>query len=213
MRATDAGHARAWDIIRTGISEMDVFREVQSTALATAARPGLIYGDFRATTKKQPHLGGLPTPYRLRLGDLFILDYSVVLNGYRSDFTNTIAVGVPTMRQQETFLICADALRAGESVLRAGTRAADVYAAVSKAFTDAGRAAVAAPRRPRHRPGASGAADLRPGKRRRAAGRRRRHARARLVSETGVGGMRFEHNYLITETGAERLSNHRISLT
>ena len=31
-------------------------------------------------------------------------------------------------------------MRAGESVLRAGTRAADVYAAVSKAFTDAGRA-------------------------------------------------------------------------
>ena len=29
MRATDAGHARAWDVVRTGISEMDVFREVQ----------------------------------------------------------------------------------------------------------------------------------------------------------------------------------------
>ncbi len=136
--------------------------------MATAARPGLIYGDFRATTIKQPHLGGLPTSYRLQLGDLFILDFSVVLNGYRSDFTNTIAVGVPTMKQQETFQICVAALRAGESVLRAGTRAADVYAAVSGAFTDAGRAPAAAPRRPRHRPGPSGAADFRPGKRGRA---------------------------------------------
>jgi hypothetical protein len=27
------------------------------------------------------------------LGDLFILDYSVVLDGYRSDFTNTLVVG------------------------------------------------------------------------------------------------------------------------
>jgi Xaa-Pro aminopeptidase len=212
MRATDAGHARAWDIIRTGISEMDIFREVQSTALATAARPGLIYGDFRATTMKQPHLGGLPTSYRLQLGDLFILDYSVVLNGYRSDFTNTIAVGVPTIKQQETFLVCAAALRAGESVLRAGTRAADVYAAVSKAFTDAGRAplphhaghgiGLAHPEPPIFVPEsedvllAGDVVTLEPGS-----------------YEAGVGGMRFEHNYLITETGAERLSNHRISLT
>ena len=62
-----------------------------------------------------------------------------MLNGYRSDFTNTIAVGVPTIRQQEMFQICAAALRSGESVLRAGTRAADVYAAVSQPFVDAGK--------------------------------------------------------------------------
>jgi Xaa-Pro aminopeptidase len=29
----------------------------------------------------------------------------------------------------------------------------------------------------------------------------------------GVGGMRFEHNYAVTDIGAERLSNHRIGLT
>ena len=29
----------------------------------------------------------------------------------------------------------------------------------------------------------------------------------------GIGGMRIEHNYLITQTGAEQLSNHLISLT
>ena len=29
----------------------------------------------------------------------------------------------------------------------------------------------------------------------------------------GIGGIRIEHNYLITETGYERLSNHVISLT
>jgi Xaa-Pro aminopeptidase len=212
MRAGDAGHARAWDVIRTGVSEMDVFREVQQVAIATAARPGLIYGDFRATTNKQPHLGGLPTAYRLRLGDLFILDYSVVLNGYRSDFTNTIAVGVPTIRQQEMFQICAAALKSGESVLRAGTRAADVYAAVSQPFVDAGK-----PPLPHHAGHGIGLAHPEPPI-------FVPHSDDVLMAgdvvtlepgsyEVGVGGMRFEHNYLITETGCERLSNHRISLT
>jgi Xaa-Pro aminopeptidase len=212
MRAGDAGHLRAWDVIRTGVSEIDVFREVQQAVIATAARPGLIYGDFRATTNKQPHLGGLPTAYRLQLGDLFILDFSVVLSGYRSDFTNTIAVGVPTIRQQEMFQICVAALKSGESVLRAGTRAADVYAAVSQPFVDAGKPplphhaghgiGLAHPEPPIFVPQsddvlmAGDVVTLEPGS-----------------YQTGVGGMRFEHNYLITETGAERLSNHRISLT
>ncbi len=212
MRATDAGHARAWDVLRTGISEMDVYREVLNAALATAARPGLMYGDFRATTMKQPNLGGLPTSYRLQMGDLFILDFSIVLNGYRSDFTNTIAVGLPTLKQQETAQVCIAALRAGEGVLRAGARAADVYAAVSGAFTDAGRAplphhaghgiGLAHPEPPIFVPEsedvllAGDVVTLEPGS-----------------YEQGIGGMRFEHNYLITETGAERLSNHKISLT
>ena len=29
----------------------------------------------------------------------------------------------------------------------------------------------------------------------------------------GVGGMRFERNYLITESGYETLSHHRLTLT
>jgi Xaa-Pro aminopeptidase len=29
----------------------------------------------------------------------------------------------------------------------------------------------------------------------------------------GIGGIRIEHNYLITDAGYERLSNHVISLT
>ena len=28
----------------------------------------------------------------------------------------------------------------------------------------------------------------------------------------GVGGMRFEHNYLVTANGFERLTNHRLTL-
>jgi len=116
------------------------------------------------------------------------------------------------LKQQETAQVCIAALKAGESVLKAGTRAADVYAAVSSTFTDAGRAPL-----PHHAGHGIGLAHPEP---------------PILVPESedvllagdvitlepgsyeqGIGGMRFEHNYLITETGAERLSNHKISLT
>lgn len=212
MRAGDAGHARAREVVRAGITEMDVFREVQSAALAEAGRAGLIYGDFRAVNAERPKAGGLPTNYELQDGDMFILDYSVALEGYRSDFTNTICVGPPSDEQSMLFQLCEAAMRAGESVLRSGVAARDVYAAVSTPLQEAGYGAL-----PHHAGHGIGLAHPEP---------------PILVPESsetllsgdvitlepglyieGIGGIRIEHNYLITETGYMRLSNHIISLS
>ena len=81
MRAGEAGQARAREILRPGISEFDVYRGVQSAVLESLGSPGLVYGDFRATTLSVPNQGGLPTDYSLQNGNTFILDFSVMLNG------------------------------------------------------------------------------------------------------------------------------------
>lgn len=213
MKACDAGHAKAREIVDVGVSELDVYRAVQSAAIEAAGRAGIVYGDFRACTTAKPKQGGLPTDYKLQEGDIFVLDYSVMLNGYRSDFTNAIAVGEPSPEQQELFAICQAAMAGGESTLKAGAAAADVYKAVAQPFVDAGKAE-AFPHHAGHGLGMG-------------------HPEAPiLVPEStdtlvagdvitlepggyieGVGGMRIEHNYLITESGYERLSNHTISLT
>ncbi|MGE3317564.1 MAG: M24 family metallopeptidase [Planctomycetaceae bacterium] len=212
MRATDAGHKRAREVVKPGVTELDVYREVLSAVVAEAGRAVPIYGDFRAATKQQPKAGGLPTNYKLAPGDLFILDYSVVFDGYRSDFTNTIAVGEPSAEQQKLFAICQAAMKSGEESLRAGVRAADVYAAVSRPMVEAGRGplghhaghgiGLAHPEYPILVPEsdetllAGDVVTLEPGQ-----------------YQEGVGGMRIEHNYLIGERGADRLSDHVISLT
>ena len=74
----------------------------------------------------------------LQGGDLLILDYSVVLDGYRSDFTNTLSVGGPTEAQQLLFALCTSAMTQGEGVLKAGAAARDVHASVMRVFNDAG---------------------------------------------------------------------------
>lgn len=211
MRATDAGHLRAREIIHEGISEFEIYREVQTAALEAAGRPALVYGDFRATNAAQPKAGGLPTNYRLQAGDMFILDYSVVIAGYRSDFTNTTAVSGPTNEQQMLFELCQAALEGGEAVLSAGTPARDVYAATSHPLEESGYGALghhaghgiglAHPEPPILVPQsedvleAGDVVTLEPG----------------LYVE-GIGGIRIENNYLITPTGADKLSNHLISL-
>lgn len=212
MQATDAGHKRAREIVKPGVTELDVYREVLSAVVAEAGRAVPIYGDFRAATKQQPKAGGLPTNYKLAPGDLFILDYSVVIDGYRSDFTNTIAVGEPSTEQQRLFGICQAAMQSGEASLRAGVLAADVYNAVSKPMIEAGRGplphhaghgiGLAHPEYPILVPEsietllAGDVVTLEPGQ-----------------YVEGIGGMRIEHNYLIGERGAEKLSAHVISLT
>jgi len=211
MAACDAGHAAAFDMIRPGVSELDVYLAIQQAAQKQARQACVVYGDFRATNAQQFKAGGLPTDYVLRDGDLFIADYSVIINGYRSDFTNTMAVGTPSNDQVRQFEACRDAMLAAEATLMAGADCKLVYEAASAVFIDRGYPALAHhcghglgmehPEPPILVPESTDTllsgdvVTIEPG----------------LYVE-GVGGMRFEHNYLITEDGFDRLSNHHIGL-
>ncbi len=212
MRATDAGHAWARANIRPGMTELDVYSEVHAACVRTAGRPVIVYGDF-AVSPGPSRRGGGPTDRVLQAGDLFILDYSVVLHGYRSDFTNTLAVGRnPTRAQQQHFDLCLAAMAAGERELRAGVACRAVYDAVRGVLAKAG-VADAFPHHAGHGLGLSHPEDP----------YLVRHATQTLLAGDvvtlepglyieGVGGMRIEHNYLVTDTGYERLSNHTIAL-
>ncbi|MBM4075810.1 MAG: aminopeptidase P family protein, partial [Planctomycetes bacterium] len=213
MRAGEAGMKRLREVVRPGISEFEIFCEIQDAAVRAAGRPCMIYGDFRAANGTKPKVGGLPTDYKLQNGDMFTLDYSVVLEGYRSDFTNCLTVGKPNPDQQRLYDLVSAAQRGGESVLKAGTRARDVFDAVNKPIKEAGLAdkfahhaghgiGLAHPEPPILVPQSDDVLvvgdviTLEPG-----------------LYVNGIGGIRIEHNYLITETGYERLSHHEISLT
>ena len=216
MRATDIGQAWARANIKPGMTELDVYRGVQSASLEAAGRVGLIYGDFRVTNGTSPKAGGLPTQHKLQDGELFILDYSLVLEGYRSDFTNVIAVGTPSPEQREVFAVCQRAMAAAEKTLKAGARAADVFAAASAQYVPSSFVAKGYDHLTHHAGHGIGLA----------------HPEAPILvpqSEDvlvagdvltlepglyvdGVGGVRIEHNYLITESGYRRLSNHTIAL-
>jgi Xaa-Pro aminopeptidase len=212
MRACEAGHAVALDVVAPEVAELDVYRAVQSAAVAAAGRPAVVYGDFRPVNAITPKRGGLPTGEPFVRGDMLILDYSVQLDGYRSDFTNTIAVGPPTEDQQRLFDTCVEALFAAEKVLAPGTTGAGVYEAATRVIEEAGYPAL-----PHHAGHGLGLGHPEP---------------PILVPASedvllpgdvvtvepgsyieGVGGVRVEHNYLITADGCRRLSNHQLSLT
>jgi len=213
VHAGEAGHAAALAGIKPGMTELESFLLVSRAATEAAGEQVMIYGDFASGPRCETERGGPPTHRKIERGDLFLLDYSVVVHGYRADFTNTFAVGAPpTPGQRDLFKVCVDALAAAENVLRPGTqgRAIDQAArghAASAGFGDAYLShtghglGLSHPEPPYLVPESdetliSGdVVALEPG-----------------LYVPGVGGMRFENNYLVTADGYETLTRHRITL-
>jgi Xaa-Pro dipeptidase len=212
MRAGDAGHAWGRQNLRAGLTELDVYLGISNACAKSAGQAAIVYGDF-AVSPGPERRGGPPTDRVLKDGDLFILDFSVVLAGYRSDFTTTLCVGGrPTTEQRRLFDLCLAALAAGERQLRAGALCQAVFDAVDGSFAAAGVAeffghhaghglGLAHPEAPFFVKQATetllagDVVTLEPG-----------------LYVPGVGGMRIEHNYLVTDAGCERLSGHTIAL-
>ena len=213
MKPTEVGHAWARANVRAGMTELDVYNGVFTAVSTAVGRPTIVYGDFTVSTGADKH-GGPATSHVLADGETFILDFSVVLDGYRSDFTNTLVVGgKPTADQQRLFDLSLSAMQAGEALLKAGTPCKAVYDAVRGVFA------------------AAGVADSFPHHAGHGLGIGHPEAPFFVVNATetlvvgdvvtlepglyvdGVGGVRIEHNYAITATGYDRLSNHVLSLS
>jgi Xaa-Pro aminopeptidase len=213
MRAGEAAHATALAQIRPGLTELDAFLIVQRAAIEALGEAAIVYGDDCSGPRCERERGGPPTSRVIEPGDLLLLDFSVVVSGYRGDFTNTFAVGAgPTPRQRELFEACVGALHAGEGSLKPGTPAREIDAAVRRHFAALGLEhaflshsghglGLGHPEPPYFVPEstdtlqAGDVVALEPG----------------LYIE-GVGGMRFERNYHVKDEGIRTLSNHEIRI-
>ena len=213
MKAGEAGQAAALAQLRPGMTEMDAYRIVQNAAMESLGQPAILYGDFASGPRTWTERGGSPTSRIIDKGDLILLDFSVIVDNYRGDFTNTFAVGGgPTVDQQRLFEACETALKAGESTLIAGNPARSVDQAVRRAFAASGLEhaflshsghglGLGHPEPPYFVADSTDTIEvgdvvaIEPG-----------------LYVDGVGGMRFERNYLVTEAGFETLSHHEIRI-
>jgi Xaa-Pro dipeptidase len=211
-RIAEAGFAWARANVKAGMTELGVYESIFAACSTAAGKAVIVYGDF-AVSPGSAKRGGPPSGKVLQNGDTLILDYSVIVQGYRSDYTNTLVVGgPPTAEQLKLFDLCVAAMTAGEATLKAGVPCQVVYDAVAKVFADAGLGS-AFPHHAGHGLGlshpeppylvkrsnetlvAGDVVTLEPG-----------------LYVDGIGGIRIEHNYAVTTSGFDRLSDHVISL-
>lgn len=209
IHAIEAGHKAVRSQIRAGLTEIEVYNIMMSAIAKHAGHPILPMGDFAGGHRA--HGGGGPaTPLKLQDGDLMILDIFPIINGYKGDFTTTLAVsGGLTAQQEKLQKALMDGMAAGEAMLRPGVNARDVHSAIKdelrlEGFADgfghhAGHGlGLSHPEAPYFVPNSDervrvgDVVTLEPGS---------------YSKEAGYGA-RIEHNYLITEHGYEQLSHH-----
>jgi Xaa-Pro aminopeptidase len=121
-RATEANramYARARELIRPGVNELDLYNQLQAIAVRELGETLTYFGqDFQCNSR-----GGPPRDREAQAGELYILDLGVGFRGYYSDNARTIAVdGHPTDAQQQAWQAIAGVFPLVESTVRSGVR-------------------------------------------------------------------------------------------
>lgn len=79
-----------------------------------------------------------PGEHVLAVGDLLLLDFGCVVEGYHSDLTRTVALGEPGARLREVHALVLAAQEAGIAAVTDGAAAGDVDAAARTTITQSG---------------------------------------------------------------------------
>jgi len=127
IAASGAMVATARDMIRPGVTELDVFSALQAAAVTACGEMLTATGNDYACGVR----GGPPRPRPCAAGELFILDLGPAYRGYFADIARAIAVdGRPTDVQFAAWERVCGAVALVERLARPGVRCRDIYAEV-----------------------------------------------------------------------------------
>jgi Xaa-Pro dipeptidase len=188
---------------------------IMSEALVHRAETSVtLLGDFACGVRSITQ-GGPPTARKLQSGDLFILDIYPAYNGYVCDLCRTFVIGQPSQLQQDTWAHVMQGHSLAERLLRPGAKASQVYEELRahlEAFEPARGSfkhhaghglGLNAWEYPWLTPGSDHVIQegeviaFEPG----------------LYSEEMQGGIRLEHNYLVTRNGVVALDSFPMELS
>ena len=141
MRRAQAIAEQALDdvlgIIRPGITERDIAAEISYRMLKHGGE-GNSFDPIAVTgaNSSMPH--GVPSDAVVCEGDFITMDFGCIKDGYCSDMTRTVAVGMPSDEMRTVYQTVLDAQLAGIAAAKAGVTGERVDAAARKVITDAG---------------------------------------------------------------------------
>lgn len=208
---TDVGHHAARRAVAAGMREIDVWTAVHA-AIEQEAGGRVPLGNDCVVNERMFNIGGWPQTHPIRQDSAVIVDLSTLLHGYWSDSCATYVAGRLSPRLTEMHAVVSEALALGASLLRPGAVAREIDQRLRQFIAAAGLPVY--PHHTGHSVGVSG------------------HEAPRLVPYSdevlqagmvimlepgsyvpGEVGVRLEDAFLITATGAERLTHHDKSLT
>jgi Xaa-Pro dipeptidase len=193
--------------IRPGISERDLASELTLQLLRAGSQSEMPFAPIVASGPNSANPHSVPGERLLERGDLLVLDWGATYDGYISDLTRTLAIGEIGPELERVYAAVLEANAAGRAAARPGIPAGQVDVAARQAIEKAGYGQYFI-HRTGHGIGMEGHEGpyifaennliLAPG--------------MAFTVEPGIylpgrGGVRIEDNVVITETGAESLSD------
>lgn len=124
IAATGRMYARAREIMRPGISELEMFNELQSVAVLQLGEMLTGTGnDYQCCSR-----GGPPRAnHQARSGELYILDLGPAFRGYFADNCRTIAVTQADNQQQQAWTHIQPVFAHVQRTVRPGKRCAELF--------------------------------------------------------------------------------------
>ncbi|HEX9680384.1 MAG TPA: M24 family metallopeptidase, partial [Anaerolineales bacterium] len=193
--------------IRVGMTEREFATELTLELYRAGSDPELPFAPIVASGPNSAMPHAVPTDRRLQSGDLLIVDWGASVRGYFSDLTRTFALGDVDPELERIHRLVVQANSAGRDAVRPSATCASVDAAARQVIESAGYGA-AFPHRTGHGLGleaheppfirGDNPVVLEPG--------------MTFTVEPGVylsgrGGVRIEDNIVVTEAGADTLSD------
>lgn len=199
----EALYARARELLAPGITEIEMFAELEAAAVKHVGEPITEIGnDFQCNTP-----GGLPRHRQMQKGEIAIFDVSVVVRGYGCDLCRAFVVGSePSSAQGRAQRRVMDAISHVEATVKPGVSCKKLYKEVAEMLQAPGDFSffhhlghgigISAHEAPRLNPNwdnhfqVGDVFTAEPG----------------LYAPELCAGIRIEENYLVTPTGIEKLS-------
>lgn len=208
IEATERMYARAREVIRPGVNELDIFSELQAVAVRAVGEPLTATGnDYQCGSR-----GGPPRNRAAEAGELYILDLGPAYRGYFADNARTIAVSEPSGEQLEAWKYVVRVFELVEAEVRPGVSASWLFDKAAQLLEQCpygvfnhhlghgiGLFPHEAPHLNPHWDDSFQLGDV-------------------FTVEPGVyspqlrAGMRIENDYRVTETGVERLTDFALEL-
>jgi len=134
---TDRAFSQVLERIRAGMTEKQLQAELIYCLYKNGA-DGLSFDPIVVSGPNTSLPHGEAGDRVIRAGDFVTMDFGVVLNGYCSDMTRTVAVGYATEEMQKVYATVLQAQLTGIAATKAGVQGRDVDSAARQVITDAG---------------------------------------------------------------------------
>ena len=134
--ATDALTPIAYEACQIGVSEMEIALAIQQSIARGGNTDSFAPIVGAGQNGASPHHNTGKT--KVNTGNVVVLDFGAMTDGYHGDITRTVAVGTASDEARRVYEVVYQAYRAGVAAVQPGATAHDIDAAARKVITDAG---------------------------------------------------------------------------